>query len=160
MNDFRYWGPTAELLNASRRMDRLFDEFFGPGGAVTPQNGEGKAQVPTYGLPLDIMETEAAYQLTASVPGFGPEDVDVTFQDGILTITATPQPLEAEGRWIRQERPWGSFTRKLELPQQVEGDKISAQFENGVLRIAVPKVAKAQPVRIPVGRTGQKQIRA
>lgn len=159
MNTFRYWGPSAELLNATRAMDRLFDEFFGYGGSATPEAaGNGEQSVPTYRLPVDILETDGAYQLVASVPGFSPEDVEVTFHDGVLTIAAQARPLEAEGRWVRQERPWGGFVRKLELPQQVDGDKISASFENGVLTISIPKAASAQPVRIPVG--GAKQLKS
>lgn len=154
MNTFSYWGPSSELLNATRAMDRLFDEFFGNGGTVRP-SGDGGSAPPTYRLPVDIRETEAGYQLVASVPGFAPEDVEVTFHEGVLTITAQARPLEAPGRWVRQERPWGSFSRQLELPQQVDGEKISAAFENGLLTVTIPMAATAQPVRIPVGSKKQ-----
>jgi HSP20 family protein len=71
----------------------------------------------------------------------------------MLTIAAKAQPFETQGRWIRQERPWGNWTRRLELPKEVDASGITASFDNGVLVVTVPKAAKAQPVRIPVGGT-------
>ncbi len=142
--------PSTDLLTVSRRMDRLVDEFFGNGGASAAQDGGG---VPTYNPPVDIRETDGEYVLTAAVPGFAPEHVDLTFDEGVLEISAKAQPLEKDGRWIRQERPWGNFVRRLELPQQIDAAKIAASFENGLLTVTIPKVGKPQPVKIPVGKT-------
>ena len=55
-----------------------------------------------------------------------------------------------QGRWLRQERPWGNWTRKLELPKEVQPDRIQADVEHGMLRLTVPKAATAQPVKIAV----------
>jgi HSP20 family protein len=148
MTSIRWWGPNADLLTAARAMDRLFDQFLGPNQGASQENG-----TPNFTLPVDILETDDAYVLFASVPGVPAENVDVTFEEGMLSITATAAPFEKQGRWIRQERPWGSWSRRLELPKEVESSGISAQFENGVLVITVPKAAKVQPVRIPVGGT-------
>jgi HSP20 family protein len=133
-------------------MDRLVDEFFGYGGTSTQsRSGDRERQLPTYTLPVDILETDDAYVLTAPVAGFEPEKVEVTYDQGMLTIAAKAEPLEVQGTWIRQERPYGSWVRRLQLPEQVSGDEISAGFEHGLLTVTVPKVAKPQPVRIPVG---------
>lgn len=148
MTSIRWWGPNADVLSAARAMDRLFDQFLGTGPGTSGTQGDG---TPTYTLPVDILEVDDAYVLFASVPGVPPENVDVTFEDGMLTINAKAAPFEMQGRWIRQERPWGNWTRRLELPKEVEAANISAQFENGVLLVRVPKAQKAQPVRIPVG---------
>jgi len=59
--------------------------------------------------------------------------------------------LKVEGKLIRQECPWGNWSRKLELPVEVDAAKIAAQFENGVLIVRVPKAVKAAPLRIPIG---------
>jgi HSP20 family protein len=83
--------------------------------------------------------------------------VEVTFEEGMLSISAKAAPFETQGRWIRQERPWGNWTRRLELPKEVEAGSIAAQSENGVVLVRVPKAAKAQPVRIPVGGTKGEQ---
>jgi HSP20 family protein len=147
MSTARWWNPNADLYGGARAIDRLFDQIFGP-GAQGPQGAEG---IPTYSLPVDVLETEDAYLLHASVPGIPADKVDVTFEDGVLAITAEAQRDESEGRWLRQERPWGNWARKMELPKEIEPSAIEATFENGVLTVTVPKAAKAQPVRIPVG---------
>ena len=70
---------------------------------------------------------------------------------GMLTIAVKAVPIERQGTLIRQERPWGNWIRKLELPTEVNSASIAAHFENGVLTVRVPKAAKAKPVRIPIG---------
>ena len=69
----------------------------------------------------------------------------------MLSIAAKAVPFETQGTFIRQERPWGNWSRKLELPKEIDPAKIAAQFENGVLTVRVPKAAKVQPVRIAIG---------
>lgn len=133
-------------------MDRLFEQFFGEN--VPEGNGTNR---PTYYLPVDVFESDEAYTLVASVPGFKQSQVDITFEDGILSIKAAAGDQKAPGRWLRQERPYGSFVRRLEVPQQVETGKISADFENGVLTVTIPKMAKPQPVKIEIG-SGNKQV--
>ncbi|GAC1689728.1 MAG: Hsp20/alpha crystallin family protein [Candidatus Dormibacteraceae bacterium] len=134
-------------------MDRLFEQFFGD----SAPEGNG-ANPETYYLPVDVFESEDAYTLVASVPGFSQEQVEITFEDGILSIKAKAEPHKAPGRWLRQERPYGSFVRRLEVPQQVETGQIRADFENGVLTITIPKTAKPQPVKIAIG-SGGKQMK-
>jgi HSP20 family protein len=142
-----WWSPSADMRSAHRAMDRLFEQFFGEGA---PAEGDG-ASPPTYYLPVDVFESDDAYTLVASVPGFKEDQVEITFEEGILSIKAKAEPHQAPGRWLRQERPYGSFVRRLEVPQQVETGKISADFDNGVLTVRIPKTAKPQPVKIPIG---------
>ena len=134
-------------------MDRLIEQFF---GEQAPE-GQGMQNPPTYYLPVDIFESDEAYTLVASVPGFKEDQVEVLFEDGILSIKAKAEGHQAPGRWLRQERPYGSFVRRLEVPQQVETGKISAHFDNGELTITIPKTAKPQPVKIQIG-TGSKSV--
>lgn len=133
-------------------MDRLFEQFF---GESAPEGNE--ANPPTYYLPVDVFESDVAYTLVASVPGFTQDQVEITFEDGILSIKAKAEGHKAPGRWLRQERPFGSFVRRLEVPQQVETGQIRADFDNGVLTITIPKTAKPQPVKIEIG-SGNKQM--
>lgn len=140
------WLAPSDLFQVTRTMDRLLDEALGTGG----QGRESAAAPPTYTLPVDIMETEKAYMLIAPVPGLAPEAVEVTFDGGVLSITAQAAPIQVDGAWLRQERPHGNWIRRLQLPDQVLGDQISADFENGLLTVTVPKAEKPQPVRIPV----------
>ena len=129
-------------------MDRLIEQFF---GEQAPE-GQGMQNPPTYYLPVDIFESDEAYTLVTSVPGFKESQVEVTFEDGILTIKAAAEGHRTPGRWLRQERPWGSFVRRLEVPAQVETSKIAAHFENGELTVTIPKTAKPKPVRIQIAK--------
>lgn len=142
------WTPVRDLMRTTQLMDQLFSESLG--GSSTPQNGAA-----VYRLPVDVLEQESGYAISASVPGFTPDQVEVTFHEGVLTIQARAEERKLEGRWIYLERPYGSFARRLQLPDAV-AEGITASFDSGVLTINVPKAAKAQPVRIPVG--GRKQL--
>ena len=154
------WMTPGDLFQVTRTMDRLIDEFFGPGGTSAPDREQGEATLPTYTLPVDVLETEGAYLLMAPVPGFSPEAVEVTFDQGVLAISAKAEPMQVQGTWLRHERPYGSWVRRLQLPEQVEGEKITAAFEHGLLTVTVPKVAKPQPVRIPVAGGQQKVLKS
>jgi HSP20 family protein len=147
-----WWSPSRDMRGAHRAMDRLFEQFFGE--HVPDSTAAG---TPTYYLPVDVFESEDAYTLVASVAGFKPDQVEVMLEDGILSIKAKEQELKTPGRWLRQERPHGSFMRRLEVPQQAETGKISATFEDGVLTVAIPKVAKPKPAKIEIGG-GAKQV--
>lgn len=141
----RWLNPNAELMPVSRSVDRLFEQLFGYGA---PSQDGG---APTYALPIDVEETEDAYQLYATVAGVPQDCVNVTFEAGMLSVMVKALPLEAHGKFIRHERPWGNWSRQLELPKEVDSANITAHFENGVLTVRVPKVAKAKPVRIAIG---------
>ena len=145
MTTLHWLGPGSDLMISPRSMDRLFERFFGY-GATTQEDG-----TPIYPLPVDILETEDAYQLHATVAGVPQDGVEVTFEGGMLSIAVKAVPFPVEGRLIRQERPWGNWSRKLELPTEVDSANIVAHFDNGVLTVRVPKVAKAKPLRIPIG---------
>ena len=150
----RWWSPTTDVMTATRLIDRMFDQFFGYGN---PRAEQAEGGTPTYALPVDVLETDDSFLLYATVAGVPSENVDVTFEDGVLALTVKAAPFERQGRLLRQERPWGNWLRKLELPKEVQPDRISADVEDGVLTVTVPKAATAQPVRIPVGATGQRK---
>jgi len=78
------WSPSTELANLHGTMDRLFQDFFGP----STGNGDLRTGMPSYLLPIDVKEVENGYQVQAPTPGFKPEEVEVTFSDGILNIRA------------------------------------------------------------------------
>jgi HSP20 family protein len=93
---------------------------------------------------IDMSETDKAYKITAELPGIDPENVDVTFDDGLLRIAGekSEQREENERGYRFSERSYGSFERLLELPSAVQGDKVKARFNNGVLTVTVPKDEK------------------
>ena len=140
----RWMNPDASPLAGPHSVDRLFEQLFGYGGA-RHENG-----TPTYALPIDIVETADFYQLYATVAGVPQDSVEVTFESGVLSVTVPAAPTEPQGSLIRHERPWGSWSRRLELPKEVDPANIVAEFDNGVLTVRVPKAAKAMPQRIAV----------
>jgi HSP20 family protein len=103
-------------------------------------------------LALDIRQTEDAYVIQASVPGFSAEDVDVTVDGNWLVIHARrSQDTESnEAGWMRRERRSASAYRRLALPEQTDVEAISASVANGELSISVPRSRAAEPHRIPV----------
>ncbi len=153
MATLHWLGPGYELMSSPRPTDRLFERFFGYGESQP-------AGTPTYTLPVDILETDTVYELHATVAGVPPEGVEVSFEDGLLSIDVKTVPSPVQGKFIRQERSWGDYSRKLELPKEVDAASISADFDNGTLIVRVPKMAKAEPLRIAIGAGAEKAIEA
>jgi HSP20 family protein len=131
-------------------MDRLFEDFFSP--SKPTNGGQRQAMMPTYFLPLDVKEVENGYQIQAPVPGFKPEEVDITLSDGVLRIQAQPKQESSEQQedYLRKEVAWGNFQRTIQLPADIKEDGISATFENGFLTITVPKAPRPEPKRIQI----------
>ena len=139
------WNPWGELSSLHEQMDQLFQQVF---GEPLTRNGGGEHLT----LPVDIRQTESSYVLEASAPGFSPEEVEVTYDDGVLTIRGERRAERdsAEGDYVRRERRVASVYRQVSLPGEIRPDGITAGFDRGVLTITVPRVAKPQPKRIPV----------
>ena len=155
------WSAANDLASLHSAMDRLFGDVFGDVfGSAMPTSGTerteggngGRRRHPTYHLPVNISETKDGYRIEAPVPGFRPEDVEVTFSDGILTINAkrTEEQTRQEDTYMRREVAFGNYRRQISLPADVRGDDIKATFDNGILSIAVPRAPQPQPKRIQV----------
>jgi HSP20 family protein len=95
------------------------------------------------------------------LPGVEPDDLQITMEDGLLTIQGERQftAESSEQQFHRVERRYGAFRRSITLPAQVQAEQIEATFDNGVLEIVVPKAEEAKPKRIQV-RPGRTQIPA
>lgn len=98
---------------------------------------------------VDITEKKGLYELTAELPGVNKKDIDVTLENGMLTISAESRfedEEEKDGRVIRQERRYGKYTRSFNLGNDVKEEDIKAEFNDGVLKLSVPKVKQKAPV--------------
>jgi HSP20 family protein len=139
------WNPWNDLYDLHSQMDQLFSTLQGDSRTT---NGGGEFM----SLPVDIRQTESEFVIEASVPGFKPDEVEVTFEEGMLTIKGqrSSEAEETKGQYVRRERRHASVYRQVGLPAEVRADEISASFDNGVLRVTVPRAQKAQPKRIPV----------
>lgn len=139
----------------SQDMERVFDSLLGRtvGNILRPSN-EGK-----YCPVLDVSETDAAFHISVDLPGVKAEDVELEVHDGKLKISgsrvSSKQDTSDEAdapkvNYHRVERNFGSFTRVVALPKDVDTDKIDASYTDGVLEISIPKVEKPQPTKIQI----------
>jgi HSP20 family protein len=101
---------------------------------------------------VDIFDTEEAIVLRAELPGLGPDDIDIEIDDNVLTLKGERRFQETvdEGRFYRLERAYGHFQRSVTLPQGVKADEISADVDNGVLTVRVPKADEVKPRKIAI----------
>ncbi len=102
---------------------------------------------------IDVSENEGAYLIKAELPGVAREDLNVTINDGVLTINAERKEEkkgEKDGRVIRQERYYGKFVRSLRLGSDIDEERIEAQYENGVLNLSLPKTAEVKPRKVDI----------
>lgn len=148
------WNPATELMNLHAEMDRLFNEVtqgLGWPSLLTAGTGDGQASGSAF-LPVDIERTDNALVIHASVPGFKPEEVNVTVENGVLTIEAqhSQEQETKERNYIRRERFHGRLYRQIALGEGVDENGATATFSNGVLTVTVPLLAKPEPKRIPV----------
>ena len=101
---------------------------------------------------VEISETAAAIEVKASLPGVKPADVDISVQNGVLTIKAEHKEESEEQKkdYYRRELRYGFFHRSFALPASVDVEKATATFENGILRLTLPKAEVAKPKQIKV----------
>jgi len=120
------------------------------------QQNYGDAGTAAWAPAVDISERKDAYLVTAELPGVKASEVEITFEDGLLTIQGERYFAHdsAEEKMHRTERVYGAFRRSITLPSHVEADKIEASAQDGVLHIMVPKAAEGRAKRIQV-RAGQ-----
>ena len=126
----------------SREVDRLFDTFFGG------TERDARRWVP----PMDLVEADDHFVLKADLPGLTEADVNIEVQDGTLRISGErrSEHEQRERGWYRIERSFGSFHRSLSLPEGVDPDGVTAEFDKGVLELRIPKPEERKPRRIAI----------
>jgi HSP20 family protein len=151
------WDAFHDLRAAQDQMDYLNRLFMQARGQELQQSGSGATSTPAWAPAVDISERKDAYIVTVELPGIKLDDLEIAFQDGLLTIQGerlmTQDSADEETHLI--ERRYGLFRRSITLPLHVKADAIEASFEDGVLTVVVPKAEEAKPKRIEVrlGRT-------
>lgn len=144
--------PFDDMMSLRNAMDRLFENAF-----VGPWEGRslwGKD------LALDVVESEDEFVVKASIPGINPDDLEITFNDRTLTIRGEiKEEEEKEGtRYHLRERRYGDFSRSVTLARGIESDKISANYDAGILTLHLPKREEVKPKRIAVRSESSKVI--
>jgi HSP20 family protein len=147
MNNITRWDPAREFVTLREAMNRLFEDSF-VGGYQQPREGNGAA--PEMRLPIEAYSTDHEIVVRAAVPGLKPEEVEITIEGDTLTLRGEfPRPIE-NVNYLMAERPWGRFSRTLQLNVPVDADKAEASFENGLLTLTLPKAEAVRPKVIPV----------
>jgi len=130
--------PYWRKYNLERAMDRYFDLESEP--------------LPS-GFPLDVLESDTEYLVKASIAGFDPDQIEITYDDNTLSIKGQVHDEnvnEKEGKYHIRERSYGSFYRSISMPGVIDADQITADTENGVLVVHLPKKPETQPKKINV----------
>lgn len=137
----------APIFGLRREIDRLFEDTFArDGNHWTP--------------PVEIKESDDDIRIDLELPGLKPEDVEITAENGVLTIRGEKRGERKEGdegRYHVVERSYGSFMRSFTLPKGVDENQIQAEFNDGVLAVRIPKAALPQPKRIQIGGSQERQ---
>jgi HSP20 family protein len=154
------WDPFQDLRDAQEEMALMSPRLAHALGRHA-QQGSGRATTTAWAPALDISERKDAYLVTVELPGVDADDLEITLEDGLLTIQGERHfAHDSSGQQFhRIERRYGAFRRSITLPAQVQAEQIEASFENGVLQIVVPKMEEATPKRIKI-RPGQAEIPA
>lgn len=141
-----------EGLTLRDAVDRLFEEAF-----VTPRWLVPFRETFTDTLLLDMTEEDDKFVIQASVPGFKPEEIDVSVVGDRLTIKGETKSEKKEERknYVMRERRFGFVERTLRLPAAVVADKITAEFEHGVLTLTLPKAEEVKPKQIKIVEKGK-----
>jgi HSP20 family protein len=139
------WRPFRDMVSIQDEMNRLFDDFFGRPLARPEWEG-------TWSPSVDVSETKDNVIVNAEIPGMSKEDVKVTVQDNILTLSGEKKQEKEEknGSYHRIERSYGSFRRSFTLPTFVQADKVKAAYKDGILKITLPKTEEVKSKEIPI----------
>jgi HSP20 family protein len=142
------WRPFSDIARWERDMERVFDDFLGR--RLRPVWGE-----PPIGLSIaavDLYEEKDEIVAKTELPGVAKEDIQVNVTDHLLTIKGEKKREEEtkEKNFYRSERSYGSFSRSIELPAEVQAEKARASFKNGVLELHLPKTEEAKKKEVKV----------
>jgi HSP20 family protein len=136
------WVPSTRA--AAPSLNRFFEDLWNN----LPDNRENDAAAPA----MDIIDHEDRVEVQVNLPGIAPENVSIEFDKGILSIGAETRSEETEQKtnYTRRERYVGTFRRSLRVPETLDTHNATANFENGVLYLSLPKKPEAQPLRIQI----------
>ena len=143
------WEPARELHSLQNEVNRLFGLFDSPTvrGSLAPREW-----IPA----MDLSEDQGEYVVRADLPGVTDKDVNIEFEDNVLTISGERKAEHEERKegYYRVERSSGSFHRSLTLPDGVEPNSVKATFDRGVLEVRVPKPEQRKPRKVSISVGG------
>ena len=148
MNTLTHWHPIKEMEELENRLAK----FLGMAPARTTIGGREAMTVAEWAPSVDITEDDKEWLVKADLPEVKKEDVTVAVDGGVLTVTGERKfEKEEKGKkYHRIERSYGTFSRSFALPEGADGTKVSADFKDGVLKVHLPKTAKAKAKTVEV----------
>lgn len=140
------------LTHLQEQINRMFDQADTDVFARSEELGGGM-----FTPAVDVKEDAEAYTVQIEVPGVSEENLNITLQENVLSIRGTKEQKteHSQGQYRRVERSYGAFARSLALPRNVMAEQVTANLEDGVLEIRLPKQEAAKPRQISVGSTRQ-----
>ena len=146
--------PFRDLATIQERMNRVFEDALTRG----QQRSEEEMHTGTWAPPVDIYETKERVVLNAELPGFTEDQLQLHFNDGVLSIEGERKFDKKGGdeNYHRVERSYGKFVRSFTIPTNVDHDKISASISNGILTVELPKREETRPKQIRIQSAGGK----
>lgn len=137
------WNPSREMV----RWMNLINEI----------NGDEEVVQRTWSPRVDIVEDEHEFRVYADLPGVSKDSIDITLEDGVLTLVGTRAQREEEKdtRMHTNERVYGKFSRRFNVNDNIDGENIHATFDNGVLTLRLPKAEQAKPRKIEIDAAGK-----
>ena len=136
-----FFSPFRSLLDLNREMGRFMDRF-----------GDGESMPGGFRPDVDIVEKNGQVVVTADLPGMEEKDIEVTINDGVLTVRGerTEEKEETEKGFHRRERVFGKFVRQFTLPKGTDSENVKAIFKKGVLELRIPLKAAAEEKKIQI----------
>jgi HSP20 family protein len=149
MANITRFDPLGEMVSLRSAMDRLFEDSFVSPLTWRTISGNGTETITP---PLDVHETADEIVVTAALPGLRAEDVEITMtgQNLVLRGEFKADDQVERDQYLYRERRFGQFSRSLQLPVRVEGDKADATFRDGVLTLRIPKAEEVKPRQIRI----------
>ena len=148
MSSITRWDPFRELDDLQNRLSTIF------GRAPVKKEGDKREAltVAEWAPLVDIVEDDKNYVVKAELPGLKKEEIKVGVQNDVLTISGERkyEKEEKDKKFHRIERAYGSFARSFTIPEDSDGEKVSAEFKDGILRVHLPKTEKVKPKQVEV----------
>lgn len=139
------WRPFRELATLRDEMDRMWERFFKEWPSPELIRGE-------WAPCLDVSETKNNFVVKAEVPGIDAKDIDISLANDVLTIKGEEKQVkeEKDENYHRVERSYGAFSRSIQVPGEVQSDKIKASYKDGILKVTLPKSEEAKKKEIKI----------
>lgn len=143
------WTQANTPMYSPTTLNRVLEDFFRH--ARPADSGEEEVAQSTWTPPVDVKETDNELTLFVELPGIKKEGIDISLENGVLTVSGERRfDAENQESFRRVERVYGKFSRSFRVPRDVDGSRVQASFENGVLQLELPKVEAAKPRQIKI----------